>query len=532
MPAARITRALTVVATTCLTASLMLAATGSAYADEGGKPSAALFVAHASPGTGKPSCSNPQFTTIQAAVNAATPGQKVVVCAGTYAEDVSVAKPLILHGRGATINAAGLRNGVVITSSNVTLEGFTVTGALGEGVLAEPVPAASPPPTTPAQTVAPISNVTIQRNTVASDDQGGTGPSRACPENPAPPLFLYPGDCGGGINLDAVANSHVQYNVVTGNNDGILITDDYGPNYGNVISRNYVARNLYECGIVLPSHNAFSVAATPNPDGTFTVGALAPSHGGIYDNLVLANVVIDNGTGPGSFGPGGAGSGVGAFAPSPGTASYDNTVAYNFITGSGQAGFTIHAHYPGGEYVSGNRVIGNTFGPNNLGGDFLDGPGTDPDTATTAVLVFSAVPVHMVIAHNRIYGDQTGIWLTKTVRVTGLFTNSIHGATTPIYVSRVPYAFTGPALSTTAASATVGVLINPNGSATKYYVEYGTSTSYGMKTTPASAGSGILPEGFPVTLTGVTPGETVHYQVVATNSHGTRMGGDMTFTAT
>lgn len=538
MPAPRLSRVLTVLVSTVLTGGVMAAMAGPAFADESarGHASSVIFVAPkaAAPrDSGRTTgCGNAPFSTIQAGVNAAAPGQKVVVCPGTYTEDVSITKPVVLHGQRATINATGLRNGVVINSSHVTLEGFTVTGALGEGVLVAPVPPGSPPPTSANDTVAPVTDVTVQRNHVTTNNLGGVGPSRQCPETPAPPLFLYPGDCGGGINLDTAANSHVQNNVVTGNDDGILVTDDFGPTYRNVIARNYVANNIYECGIVLPSHNAFSVAATQNPDGTFTVGAVAPSKGGVYDNLVIANVVIDNGTGPGAFGPGGGGSGVGAFAPSAGTAAYDNTVAFNFITGSGQAGFTIHAHYPGGEYVSGNRVIANTFGPNNLGGDFLDGPGTDPDTVTTGVLVFSAVPVHMVIAANHIDGNQIGIWLTPTVTAAGLASNSIVGATTPIYVSHVPYAFTGPALDTTAATATVGVLINPNGSSTTYFVEYGTSTTYTSKTAPANAGAGILPEGFPVHLSGVTAGQTIHYQVVATNANGTRMGGDMTFTAT
>ena len=479
-------------------------------------------------------CSNAQYSTIQAAVKAAPPWATVIVCPGTYAEDVSIPQPLSLVGLHATINAAGLPNGILITGSHVDVKGFTVTGALGEGIVAEPpgVLVNPAPPSDPSQVLTPIADVSIEHNVVNANNTGGDPVTHQCSETPGPPFFLYPGDCGGGIHFNAVAHSEVEGNVVTGNDDGILLTDDYGPNFGNVVANNYVAHNLYECGIVLPSHNPFAVTATQNPDSTYTVGALTPSTGGVFDNVVTNNVAIDNGS---VVVPpfGGSGSGIGIFAPLPGSAAYDNTVAHNYVTGSGQSGFTIHAHYGGGEYVSGNKVVGNVFGTNNIGGDGLDGPGTDPDFVRTGILVFSAEPVSMVIAGNHIHGNQIGIWLSADVQASGLPSNSISGATTPVYVSQVPYAFTGPALATAAPTATVGVLIVPNGVATTYYVEYGTTASYELGNTPtASAGSGIGPEGIPVNLPGLTAGQTYHYQVVATNANGTRSGGDQTFTAT
>ena len=540
----RVPRALAAVASAVLMAGATLTGGAAAYADghpghDGGGDGSVVYVSahrgYGGPGR-DPGCVHPRYRTIQDGVDAVAPGGAVVVCPGRYAEDVLVTHPLRLLGQGAVIDAGGLRNGVVIASSDVLVQGFTVTGALGEGILAEPAGAVIDPvpPTSPSGVMAPISNVNIARNVVTADNTGGDPRFHQCPEQPSAPMYLYPGDCGGGIHLDTVSYSQVQGNVVTGNNDGILVTDDYGPASSNVIAGNYVARNLYECGIVLPSHNPFSVAATLNPNGTFTVGALNPTAGGVYRNSVIGNVVIGNGTAPSPMGPGGSGSGVGVFAPAAGTAAYDNTVAFNFISRNGQAGFTIHAHYPGGEYVDGNQVFANTFGTNNLGGDFLDGPGTDANTATTAVLVFSAVAVSMVITGNHIYGNATGIWLTPSVQATGLAANSISGATTAVYVSRVPYAFTGPAVSTKAGSVMVGVLITANGTPTTYYVEYGTSSDpYEFRTPMALAGSAVVPVGLAIGLPKVTAaGLTIHYQVVATNGFGIRSGGDMTFTST
>lgn len=472
-------------------------------------------------------CEDAAFTSIGAAVAAANSYDTVIVCPGTYAEDVQVNKPLQLVGRHATIDATGLANGIVITSSYVGVSGFTVTGALGEGILAQPAGAAALPVLTSAsQALQPISRVGIWNNVVNANNTGGNPVTHQCTA-----IGLYPGDCGGGIHLNTVSDSFVTQNVVTNNDDGILLTDDDGPNFGNYIADNYVAHNIYECGIVLPSHNSFAVSVVENPDHTtFTTGALTPASGGVFDNWVYHNKVIDNGT---VVVPpfGGSGSGVGIFAPAPGSASYDNTVKKNFIVGSGQAGFTIHAHYTGGEYVSGNRIVENYIGTNNTGGDGLDGPSTNPDFSTTGILVFSAVHVDIVIAHNHIWGNKLGIWLSADVNAAGLRSNDIDGSTTPIYTSLAPVAFTGPAISNTAPTATVGVLINPNGLATTYFVQYGTTMSYSSATTSASAGSGFSPEALPVTITGpLTTGVTYHYRVVAKNSAGTTYGGDATLT--
>jgi nitrous oxidase accessory protein NosD len=48
---------------------------------------------------------NPTFNTIQAAVIAADPGDIVKVCPGTYTENVTVNKALILRGAKAGVDA-------------------------------------------------------------------------------------------------------------------------------------------------------------------------------------------------------------------------------------------------------------------------------------------------------------------------------------------------------------------------------------------------------------------------------------------
>ena len=81
-----------------------------------------------------------------------------------------------------------------------------------------------------------------------------------------------------------------------------------------------------------------------------------------------------------------------------------------------------------------------------------------------------------------------------------------------------PSAITGPVTSVGPTTATATGTVNPNGQATTWYVEYGTSTSYGTKTANVSAGSGTANTAVSASLTGLTAGTTYHYRVVATNS--------------
>jgi hypothetical protein len=89
-----------------------------------------------------------------------------------------------------------------------------------------------------------------------------------------------------------------------------------------------------------------------------------------------------------------------------------------------------------------------------------------------------------------------------------------------------PSATTGPVTSVGATTATISGTVNPNGTSTTASFEYGTSTAYGSQTQSASLGSGTSGVGISASLSGLKPGTTYHYRVVATNSSGTARGAD------
>ncbi|HTU84498.1 MAG TPA: hypothetical protein VMF57_02925 [Solirubrobacteraceae bacterium] len=95
-----------------------------------------------------------------------------------------------------------------------------------------------------------------------------------------------------------------------------------------------------------------------------------------------------------------------------------------------------------------------------------------------------------------------------------------------------PATTTGTASSVAQSSATLTGTVNPNGQATTYYFQYGTSTTYGTQTTPASVGSGSTPVAVHTAILGLTPNTTYHYQLVAQSSAGTTYGADETLTTT
>ena len=93
-----------------------------------------------------------------------------------------------------------------------------------------------------------------------------------------------------------------------------------------------------------------------------------------------------------------------------------------------------------------------------------------------------------------------------------------------------PTVTTGSASAVTSTSATLNGTVNPNGSTTTYYFEYGTTASYGVITSSTSVGSGTSDVSVDGSITGLTSETTYHCRLVATNSVGTGYGTDQTFT--
>ena len=331
---------------------------------------------------GSPCTAAAPCATIGYTLSIAPPRSRITVLSGTYDEMVTVTSPVSLIGRNATIDAAGLDNGILVEGAGAAgtrIQGFTVKNATFEGIL-----------------VRETSDIAIVHNTVTENDQGA---SASEPTGECAPQGVVPGDCGEGLHLWAVTDSQVRGNNVSKNVGGILVTDETGPSHDNMISRNVITNNALDCGITLPSHNPHAMTK--------------PALGGVYDNTVVGNDSENNG-----------GAGIGTFASSPGTASYDNTIAHNTVKGNGEGGINIHSHTPN-QNVSGNVIVNNT----------IDGNGKDPDSGSTGPNGISLLTVDAqsdTIAGNSFRNEEYGIWINGPFTLSGLQGNHFDDSVIPV----------------------------------------------------------------------------------------------------
>jgi nitrous oxidase accessory protein NosD len=329
-------------------------------------------------------CVNPGGTsgctaTISAAIAAAAAGDTIHVAPGIYREGVIITKSVSLVGSGhrkTIINAHGQPNGVFINGtaaspnagvSDVTITGFTIKNANFEGILA-----------------ASASGVTITHNHVTKNNLSLT--KTACPGLPDFETNEVM-DCGEGVHLMSTDHSIVSSNLIDRNSGGVLITDETGPNYANLITENVVEWNGEACGITMASHAA---AALAHPQGPLSFG--------VFQNTVLKNKSGFNGLNNGG------GAGVGMFAPGPGTANYGNSAIDNELIGNGLPGVAMHNHasIPGAPPVTfrDNSVIGNHFRGN--GADTLDAFTSGP----TGVNVYSMLPLTGIVITGNVMEDE------------------------------------------------------------------------------------------------------------------------------
>jgi CSLREA domain-containing protein len=97
------------------------------------------------------------------------------------------------------------------------------------------------------------------------------------------------------------------------------------------------------------------------------------------------------------------------------------------------------------------------------------------------------------------------------------------------YEFALPVVSTGSPSAITATSAILEGSVLANNASASAVFEFGATTAYGSQT-PVIALTGLQPVPIPAALTGLTPGTTYHYRLVATSPDGTATSPDATFT--
>ena len=385
-------------------------------------------------------CVNPSgtdtcFNSIQGAVAAAHAGDVIYVAPGVYREDVTIGVPVALVGSGEAttiINASGLAHGIFVDGyhnpglAGVTISGFTIEHALYEGVL-----------------VVSATDVVLRDNRILDNDAvpGAVftpGVYTGCPGQPGSGEYETDetGDCGGAVHLVGAVGAIVSGNAISGNADGILVSDETGESRANLLANNVVTDNPLECGIVLASH-------PPNGE---TSPPFAPHHG-VDANTVIGNLSQDNGVQIG-------GAGVGLFSDGagPGKVS-DNVVADNRLIHNGLGGVALHTHVGPAFGLPADDMDGNQIIGNYISGNLAD----QADTATPGPVGINinsgggGSPVMgMVIARNTIRDEAVDV-AVNTPALVGVHLNNLLGGQTGV---ADVCAFDGASMCTGAISAT------------------------------------------------------------------------------
>jgi len=100
---------------------------------------------------------------------------------------------------------------------------------------------------------------------------------------------------------------------------------------------------------------------------------------------------------------------------------------------------------------------------------------------------------------------------------------------TTLSATGAPVVTSNPATNVAISSATLNGSLDPHGLTTAVFFRWGTTTSYGH-TTAMQSHTGNTYRNIAANISGLSTHTTYHFRIVATNSAGTKLGTDRTFT--
>jgi hypothetical protein len=139
-------------------------------------------------------------------------------------------------------------------------------------------------------------------------------------------------------------------------------------------------------------------------------------------------------------------------------------------------------------------------------------------------------PIPVTASVSGLKGSATYYFRLVTRNVSGTSTGAEATFTTSSAVE--PTVATGSASSVMTSAATLTGSVDPNGSDTKYWFEYGTTSAYGQRTATVDAGSGTSTVEVSASVSGLKTDSEYLFKLVAENAFGTVSGiGQVTRTA-
>ena len=125
--------------------------------------------------------------------------------------------------------------------------------------------------------------------------------------------------------------------------------------------------------------------------------------------------------------------------------------------------------------------------------------------------------------------NTTYLYRVVASNATGTSTGAVMSFTTG--PTAAPVVVSGAATSVSSTSEKLNGRVDPQASPTSFAFEYGTTTNFGSLSAVDNAGSGFGSQSVSLTITGLTPGQTYLYRIVASNANGSATGIVKSFVA-
>ncbi|MFH0889258.1 MAG: formylglycine-generating enzyme family protein [Planctomycetota bacterium] len=187
------------------------------------------------------------------------------------------------------------------------------------------------------------------------------------------------------------------------------------------------------------------------------------------------------------------------------------------------------ATLPATDVTQTTATLNGTVNPNGVNTSvcFQFGTSTAYDSTTASQNIGSGtIPITVTATITALSPNITYYFRIRATTTGGIAYNGVNQTFT---TSLPPICATNPATNITSNSAQLNGTVNPNGTATTAYFNYGLTTSYTVTTTSQTLGNGVFSLAVSATVSSLTLSAEYNFRVVGTNSFGTTYGTNLTF---